>query len=95
MHVNLCTEGGEVVEEFVDLLLERGYVCGHMLESAPGQPSAAARVVPKPSYSSESLKLLQQLGAYKHSRLRLPQRWHGVCPLHLILRRLHSLLPAR
>src|SRR3569833_1358945 len=42
--------------------------------------------------SSESLKLLeQQLGAYRHCRLRLPQRWHGVSPLHLILRRLHSL----
>lgn len=43
--------------------------------------------------SSESLKLLeQQLGAYRHARLRLPQRWHGVSPLHLILRLLHSLL---
>lgn len=27
-----------------------------------------------------------------HSRLRCPHRWHGICPLHLILRRLHSLL---
>lgn len=35
---------------------------------------------------SESLKLLQQLGAYRHSSWRLPQRWHGVWPLHLILR---------
>lgn len=35
---------------------------------------------------SESLKLLQQLGAYVHSSWRLPQRWQGVWPLHLILR---------
>ena len=41
------------------------------------------------------MKLLQQLGAYKHSNDRLPQRWHGVCPLHLIFRRLHSLLQAQ
>ena len=40
-----------------------------------------------------SLKLeVQQLGAYTQSRARLPQRWHGVWPLHLIFRRLHSLL---
>ena len=43
--------------------------------------------------SSDSLKpLVQQFGAYWQSRLRLPHRWHGVLPLHLILRRLHSLL---
>lgn len=43
--------------------------------------------------SSESLKLLeQQLGAYRHARLRLPHLWQGVSPLHLILRLLHSLL---
>lgn len=43
--------------------------------------------------SSESLKLLvQQFGVYRHWRLRLPHRWQGVWPLHLIFRRLHSLL---
>jgi ABC-type maltose transport system permease subunit len=41
--------------------------------------------------SSLSLNELQQLGAYAHSRLRFPQRWHGVSPLHLIFLRLHSL----
>lgn len=44
------------------------------------------------THSSDSLKLLQQFGAYRHSRLRFPQRWHGVCPLHLIFLLLHSLL---
>lgn len=43
------------------------------------------------TYSSLSLKLLQQLGEYWQSRLRFPQRWQGVWPLHLIFRRLHSL----
>jgi len=43
--------------------------------------------------SSDSLKpLVQQFGAYWQSRLRLPHRWQGVLPLHLIFRRLHSLL---
>jgi len=43
--------------------------------------------------SSESLKLFeQQFGAYRQARLRFPHRWHGVSPLHLIFRRLHSLL---
>ncbi len=42
--------------------------------------------------SSESLRLLaQQFGAYRHCRLRWPHRPQGVSPLHLILRRLHSL----
>lgn len=46
--------------------------------------------------SSESLKPPeQQFGAYWHSRLRLPQRKQGVSPLHLIFRRLHSLLGVR
>jgi len=45
---------------------------------------------------SVSLKLVpQQLGAYTQSSLRLPHRWHGWLPLHLILRRLHSLLTSR
>lgn len=30
--------------------------------------------------------------SYTHSTRCLPHRWHGVWPLHLILRRLHSLL---
>ena len=43
---------------------------------------------------SESLKLLvQQFGAYIHSKDMFPHLWQGVSPLHLILRRLHSLLP--
>lgn len=40
-------------------------------------------------YSCESLKPLQQFGAYTHSRLRFPHRWQGVWPLHFIFRRLH------
>ena len=36
---------------------------------------------------AESLsELVQQLGAYMHSRFRLPHRWHGVFPLHFIFR---------
>ena len=43
--------------------------------------------------SSLSRKLLgQQFCAYRQSSRRWPHRWHGVSPLHLILRRLHSLL---
>lgn len=92
--IDLSSEAGEVVEEIIDLLLEGVDVRVHLLEPTCGQPYCSCMSHPM-AYSSDSLKLLQQLGAYMHSRLRFPQRWHGVCPLHLIFRRLHSLLVVR
>jgi hypothetical protein len=32
LDIDVCVEGAEVVEEVVDLLLERGYMRRHMLE---------------------------------------------------------------
>jgi hypothetical protein len=64
----------------------------HLLEFATARSVAVLVFMRFLNTNSDSLKLLQQFGAYWHSRLRLPQRWQGVWPLHLILRRLHSLL---
>jgi hypothetical protein len=92
LYIHLCPEAGEIVVEVVDLLLESCEMRRHLLELTTVWLVTWCIHLRLLATNSDSLKLLQQFGAYWHSRLRLPQRWQGVWPLHLILRRLHSLL---
>lgn len=77
--------------EMVDLVLEGMDVRIHCPILAVNTISIEIKCRRKDAYS-ESLKSgPPPFVAYTHSSARLPQRWQGVLPLHLILRLLHSL----